>query len=308
MTDEDADLEGDKLLFDDEVPEKKESSASGKKSKSSTKRQKAEHSKKFIESHDSGISINYKNMGKFFYERLVYIIIIVVLIAVLLLFKNPISFNFGGNGTDVVDNSTSVVGASTQTPDAGSNVADTVFWAEDGSDCKEVDVLYNGKSYSTKQKCLNAIGGVPATGSGDNTSDYNCASGTVKVSIVSINVDEDNLKKIDSVKIKIENNANSILDKFYADLIWYNSDTEADIKYTPKLKESSSSAVLGKYPFIGQNIAKCGGTKTIILDSEIASHYVSTREIKNTFDIRLYNYSSKKDKLTSGSKTLFADD
>ena len=44
--------------------------------------------------------------------------------------------------------------------------------------------------------------------------------------------------------------------------------------------------------------------KIIILDNEIASHYVSTREIKNTLDMRLFNYSNKKDKLASGSKVL----
>lgn len=306
MADEDADLEGDKLLFDDEGPAKKESLASEKRSKSSVKREKTEPSK-FIETHDSGISINYKSMSKFFYERLIYIIIIVVLIAVLLFFKNPISFNFGGNGTDVVNDSTVVVAASSGQSNTTNTIPDTVFWAINGSNCKEVDLLYDGKSYSTKQKCLSAISGTSGTTPSTTSDDYDCASGTLKVSILSIDVNDNNTKKIDSVKIKIENDENSVLNDVYVDLIWYNSDTETDIKYAPKLKESSSSSVIGKYPLIGQNIAKCGGTKTIILDGEIASHYVSTRDIKNTFEIRLYDYPSKKNKLASGSRVLLAD-
>jgi len=325
MVDEDSgDLMGDKLLFEED---KKKESASEKKPASNPRKPKPStaHTRKIIHKDDEGLTIRLKKPGKFFYERLIYIIVIIVLLV--LLFRGPMDFSFGfGGGNDSGDDPVDVAAPNATDNASVNNTADAntsndtsgstgsidtgglEFWAIKLNKCEEVDVSYDGQSYSSKSKCEEALGGGNSITGTSTSTPKTCVDGDIEIEIRDIDVDSDNNKKIDSVVVRITNNANKELDDFHLVLYWYNSGTDSDVKYRSKLRKSFSSSVAGKYPFIGQNIDQCGGKKDIKLDSEILSRFVETRSKDNTFEVRMYEYEDDDEKIDSATKVLKEDD
>ncbi len=316
------DLMGDKLLFEDDSEDldenKKKSDDSDSEPKRKTemkksnKKQNRSHNNRsrVFEQHDSGISINYKNLSGFFFERLIYIIIIIVLLVLLLKggsceFRNPINFNF--TGSDDIDSNDSMINMTAEGNDDNITVtsnetvspsdAGTVFFAIKDGKCVEVAVDYDGTSYSSALRCVEALGdgaGTGSSGSGD-------CDGEVEVKIDDINVNSDTEKRIDSVDVEIVNNNDEDFSKFYIRLYYIDPD---DSVHVNMLKSSDND---GKYAITTRLFQKCGGSDTLNLDNEMVTHFVPTRDEAITFKVELYEYDDKDEKIDSALKVLPRD-
>lgn len=322
----DENLEGDKLLFDSspkKKPKKIEVRIEEKPETSESRK------RRLIERHDSGISFNYKILNSFFYERIVYISIIIILIF-LLFFMNPINIGLGDDNASSSQNvstannaatpkASATLGTATQKPTA-SSTSKLTRWGIVDSQCQLVDlVLYEGKTYSTEADCQSNIGkassgtlatasatpsasadaSASATSSATAATETTC-SGTLTVSIDDIDAED---KRINSVDIEITNGANQDLSSFYLYLNYLEPDSKAYVKL---LKADDNND--GKVAYTAKKYAKCGGKGTISLDEELTTHYVSTRDEDVKFEVRLYSYPTGETVLAKATYTLDALD
>ncbi|MFT4297971.1 MAG: hypothetical protein ACMXX5_02155 [Candidatus Woesearchaeota archaeon] len=322
---DDSEFEGDQLLFDEKSESKKSklnenNNNSEKNSSKEDKEQddedyfnpkhssKSSTKKKCRAENEDCITIKIPKIKGFMLERIVYIVAIIFLLIVLLT-SGGININLGSSNKTASNATTAIEFNDTeynQTEQISDSTNETIddsakeYFGIVENNCIAVGEDFEGQKFSGEGECARAL----IEGVGLEGDFIGSCEGDIKVEIVRINMNSENTRRVEDVIIKITNNDNSTFGEFYADLVWYNNDDEAIIRFNPKLKESPDSTIAGLYPFTNQNIRRCGGEKTITLNTELASTFVSTREIDNTFRIRLHDYEDNSEIIASATRTL----
>jgi hypothetical protein len=309
-------FDGDKLLFDNNKSKKKKKLVKESNNNDDdeeddenldedddiqTESVKYSSRKKDIHKDNDVITIKIPRISRFMIERILYLAIIIVLLVMLFSGpRSPININFGGGGdieTDVLlsDEEVDVEDEVEVIVDDDEEVElSKDFWGVVDSECIPVDSEFDGKQFSGEAECELDI--------------LKTCSGDIEVEIIAINMDKNDNKMVNNIVVEIVNNGNKDINNFYGDLKWYNSDSDVDVKLLSRLKNSELSNIAGKYPFTNQNIKRCGGEKAIVItNKELATTFLSTREIPNTFEFTFYDYDDNSKKIDSSNKILGSD-
>jgi hypothetical protein len=285
------DYEGDQLLFEDKPKQKKNHL---KKEKESLHEEEHKESKKQSSTQkkhtpDRGYKEIKIRITPFLIERIIYWIVIIIL-AFFLIRGTGCNLDFGSK---IASANPAIVSAETNldittAPESNIEVtAEKAYLIKDGK-CVENSSLNNADSeiYATKLSCEKALADA-------QKAQETCPAGQAEIEIKEVLMEADNEKKIKSIEVLIYNKDNKDLKNFIISLVWYNSDLEDIVKITPKLKQMGSN-VAGDRIYNTTLIPKCIGLNTIKFDKELASTFVTTREIDNTFEITLKDSSGKK--------------
>jgi hypothetical protein len=263
---------GDKLLFEDKPAEHKAAKKSEKKADARYDKDEDGYvhiEDKMEDDNDNRgrkdyihIKVNKNNI--LWVERILYWAIIIILL--ILLFKDDVGGIFSGNRSD---DSLSML-QTTIPPPLGSDVSALAQTTAPG-----VSTIASTQPTQTTART--------------STTSGTCTSAKPKIEIKDIEMNSSNSKKINSIEVKITNNYNEDLKDYLLSMNWYNDD---DLDEYPAFKTMERlTATTGHEPFYRPSltIAKCGGTATIVLDSELKMRLVTSRDVVNTFDIYLYD-------------------
>ena len=236
--------------------------------------------KKIVQKRDDGISINL-HLNKFTLERSIYWIIILVL-AYFALFSSPL-VGEGNQRSSEMQNQLFMV---------GDNASDE----EENAQPETTEEETGGQEQPEEEE--------PEQQAQQQTQEKTCSNNGIALTIEEIRMNSENEREITNIILKVTNNNNNILNEFLVEVLSRESGVTTSFVHTKNYDTSPTATSDGPARFTHQNIAKCGGTRTINLGaSDLAKRFVS-RDVDVIFTGRILKSSDSDEVLASANRTL----
>lgn len=271
-------LEGDKLLFSEGDNQTAQVSHTFEAEEETHTKHESNHHKKVVHKRDDGISINL-HLNKLTLERSVYWIIILIL-AYIAVFNAPLLGDRNTGEAEAV-NPLFVVGENSTEEELEAQPEAK----EEESEEQEPETTDTTQQQQTQQE------------------EKTCSNNGIALTIEEIRMSPENEREIINIILRITNNNNNVLNEFLVEVLSREAGDTTSFIHTKNYDTSTTAASDGPARFTSQNVAKCGGTRTINLGSgDLAKRFIS-RESDVRFTGNVLRVSDQ-EILASAERTL----